>query len=61
MPKPSIKPPQPNFSSTAKTKVEGKMNATDAGTVGKMHAAAYIIAAMALPLFAIAALIFACR
>jgi hypothetical protein len=41
MPKPikqSIKPPRANISLTAMTKVEGKMNQTDAGKVGQLLA-----------------------
>lgn len=41
--------------------IAGKINETDAGIVGKMQAAALIIAAVAMPLFAIAALICAIR
>lgn len=64
MPKPSkqsTKLPKANLSSTARTKVEGKMNSSDAGTVGKMYAIAYIIAATAFPMMAVAAIAYALK
>ncbi len=50
-----------NITSETQLKIGGKMNETDAGMVGKMQAAALIIAAVAMPILAIAALAYAVR